>query len=383
MKKGALNPHGDDFDVMCFPNEAVGYEVVTKPMMASYKLDGMRCFFKKGEMLSRQWKPILNKQLNERFQPLKDITKNKNYILDGELYSHEIDFGEIMHYCRTEDLKDEPLPDNINFYMFDMLIDMKNNRRAEDRNKDLISFFHDLVDKSIVFDNYDFSHVYILTQLMVSTPEDAKKMFEEAVNEGFEGLILKDPDSQYKYGRITIASGDGYKFKPYQTWDARIIDVEQATEADPKAEKTITEKGYSRTSRKKGDRIPIEKASAFRVMYEDKELKVSIAATDEEKEKIWKEKDSYIGKYIEYKGMLVGAKDLPRHPVFVRMRPDKDDEFAEATKPRLSNEEIRKIMEDSAQQLEDKKEELAAKSKESYRKMGRIKPDDLKIQFDI
>jgi hypothetical protein len=46
--------------------------------------------------------------------------------------------------------------------------------------------------------------------------------------------------------------------------------------------------------------------------------------TDEEKEKVWKEKDSYIGKTIEYKAMLVGSKDLPRHPVYIRMRPDKD-----------------------------------------------------------
>ena len=46
--------------------------------------------------------------------------------------------------------------------------------------------------------------------------------------------------------------------------------------------------------------------------------------TDEEKEEVWKNKESYIGRYIQYKGMLVGAKDVPRHPTFERFRNDKD-----------------------------------------------------------
>jgi DNA ligase-1 len=309
------NPHGDDFNPMLFPNEAVGYEVVTKPMMASYKLDGMRCIFKNGQMLSRQFKPILNKQLNERFAKMKELTKDNPFVFDGELYSHDIDFGEIMHYCRTEDLGDEPLPDSIKFYCFDRTnVIMANEIPAHVRYMVVQT---ELANVS--------PYVEVLEQRTISTPEEAKAMFEEAVAKGYEGLILKDPNSFYKHGRISTTSGDGYKFKPYQTWDARIIAVEQATEVAPTAEKKKTEYGYSKTSRKKGDRIPVEKASAFTVLYDGKLLKVSLAMTYKEKEQVWREKDSYIGKTIEYKGMLVGAKDVPRHPVFVRMRPDKDE----------------------------------------------------------
>jgi DNA ligase 1 len=343
VKKDKLNPHGDNFSPMLFPNDAVGYEVITKPMMASYKLDGMRCLFKDGEMLSRQWKPIANKQLNDRFECMKKLTKINNAIYDGELYSSEMTFTELMHYCRTEDLGKEPLPDSIKYYIFDVVpeqpaipeeLDEEMKKMLTIDMRAIMRYYYmtgialwdekDRLRIPINTNKENFPYVEDLKQVIVSTPEEARRMFEEAIALGFEGLILKDPNSLYKYGRITTKSGDGYKFKPYQTWDAKIIGVEQATEVDPKAEKKITELGYSKTSRKKGDRIPIEKASAFRVMYEDKELKVSIAMTDEEKEKVWREKDSYIGKYIEYKGMLVGSKDVPRHPVYVRMRPDKD-----------------------------------------------------------
>jgi DNA ligase-1 len=287
-------------------------------MMASYKLDGMRCIFKNGEMLSRQFKPIINKQLNERFEPLKKMSLERGEIYDGELYSHELNFQEIMHYCRTDDLGDEPLPESINFYCFDWLY----GTDPEAYPNMTASMRYESIEE---MSGMNIPHFIGLEQRIVSTPEQVKQMFEEAIAAGFEGLILKTPESKYKFGRISIASGTAYKFKPYQTFDSKIIGVEQATEVDPTVERKVGELGYHKTSRKKGDRIPIEKASAFRVLYDGKEVKVSLAMTDEEKEKVWREKDSYTGKYIEYKAMLVGSKDLPRHPVFTRFREDKDD----------------------------------------------------------
>jgi len=115
--------------------------------------------------------------------------------------------------------------------------------------------------------------------------------------------------------------------KPFQTFDAKIIDVIQGTEVRKGAKKKINELGNSVTSKKKDDRILINRACDFVVMYEGKELKVSIAMTNEEKEEVWKNRDNYIGKWIEYKGMKVGMKEdgLPRHPVFIRFRIDKDE----------------------------------------------------------
>jgi DNA ligase-1 len=148
--------------------------------------------------------------------------------------------------------------------------------------------------------------------------------FEEALAWGCDGLILRSPNGRYKFGRGTVKEGLIYKLKPFQTFDAKILDVLQGTIVDPNAEKKINELGNSVTSKKKGDRILANKASDFVVLYEGKELKVSIAMTLKEKEEVWANKGKYIGRWIEYKGMLVGAKDLPRHPVFLRFRDDKD-----------------------------------------------------------
>ena len=122
-----------------------------------------------------------------------------------------------------------------------------------------------------------------------------------------------------------IKEGLIFKVKPFRTFDAVIKDVVQATKVDPEAEKKTNELGRSVTSKRQKDRILIEKASAFKVMYEGHEVKPVIAMSDTEKEEIWENRDKYIGRWIEYRGMQIGAKDVLRHPVVTRFREDKDE----------------------------------------------------------
>ena len=52
--------------------------------------------------------------------------------------------------------------------------------------------------------------------------------------------------------------------------------------------------------------------------------RVTITGTEEFRRDIWKNKEKYIGKMIEYKAMVIGMKDFPRHPTFLRFREDRD-----------------------------------------------------------
>jgi hypothetical protein len=59
------------------------------------------------------------------------------------------------------------------------------------------------------------------------------------------------------------------------------------------------------------------------VDFNGKELSVPISMPDEKKEYIWNHQDEFLGKFVEYKYMTVGMKDLPRIPKMIRMREDK------------------------------------------------------------
>jgi len=307
---------------MLAPNEEVDLDSINYPVLASYKLDGVRCIFKNGEILSRSLKPIVNKQLREKFEPIRAWCEKTGNILDGEIYSPELTFQEIMRYVMTQDFEDKKsikkfgevltIPDHLRFYCFDALYGGNINNPFQDRYK-MVNEISGLIDIMPVI------HQFLYCK------DDVENYFKRALKDDCEGLILRSPTGHYKCGRGTLKEGLIYKVKPFQTFDSKIIGVIQATKVDPNAEKKTNELGRSVTSKKKDDRILIEKASAFLVEYEGKEVKPVLAMTDEEKVAIWANREQYIGKYIEYKGMLIGSKDVPRHPVMVRFREDKDN----------------------------------------------------------
>ncbi len=314
---------------MLAPNETVNLNTIKYPLMVSTKLDGIRCIFYKGEILSRSLKQIQNKQIREKFEPIRKYSEEHQCILDGELFSSELTLQQITGFVMSHDLTDKKsikrygsiveIPAHLNFYCFDIIGINEDSTPALD-----VEFQKRLGCMALDISEYNLTDVVIpVKHTWVNTKEEVETLFEKALEDGEEGLILRDPKGRYKCGRGTIKEGLIYKVKPFRTFDAQIIGVVQATTVNPDAEKTINELGRSVTSKRKQDRELVEKASAFKVLYEEKEVKVVIAMTDEEKKTIWENKDSYIRKTIEYKGMLVGAKDVPRHPVMLRFREDK------------------------------------------------------------
>lgn len=102
-----------NFKPMLAPNKQLKIKDLPLPLMGSYKIDGIRCISKDGTLFSRSLKPIVNKQLHERFRFLGQYAM----ILDGEFYSKSISFNELSGICRS---LDRTLPDDLKFYCFDL-----------------------------------------------------------------------------------------------------------------------------------------------------------------------------------------------------------------------------------------------------------------------
>lgn len=312
------------FKPILAPNQEPNLEEIKYPIMASYKLDGIRCIFYKGEMLSRSLKPIVNKQLRNKFEPIRAWTEKTGNVLDGEIYSPELTFQEITRCVMTQDFTSEKsikklggiytIPDSVKFYCFDALYGGRPEYCFRDRYKMIIEI------------SGEIEHLIPVVHDWVFSAEDVELMFDKALREGYEGLILRNGQSDYKFGRGTIKEGIIYKVKPFRTFDGKIIDVLQGTEVNPNAEKKVNELGHSVTSKKKDNRIPVDMAKDFVVKYQGQKLKVSLSSmTHAERKSVWKYRTKLISEMIEYKGMLIGSKDVPRHPVFVRYRKDRND----------------------------------------------------------
>jgi len=320
------------FSPMPAPNNEIDLNDIKYNLFASTKLDGIRCIFKDGEILSRSLKQIQNKQLREKFEPIRKFCEENNIIMDGEIYNHNLPFSLISSCVMTQDHNDKKaiksweekcVEHDVNMTREEAVAGMK-FWCFDSLKPDCLDTFVKRQEYILGFLNTHRNIMHQVSQCIVTSKQEVEKLFEEALDQGYEGLILKDPLGGYKFGRGTVKEGLIYKVKPYRTFDSQIIGIVQSTVVDPNAEKKTNELGRSVTSKKQEDRIAIDMASAFVVIYEGQEVKPVIAKTHEEKKEIWKNRDQYIGKWIQYKGMLVGAKDVPRHPVMEHFREDKD-----------------------------------------------------------
>jgi len=319
------------FKPMKAPNQALegktAYDkacTLSYPLIGSFKLDGFRCEFYESQMRTASLKPFNNININKKFKPIVDFVRTEprlNPLLDGELLAPSYPFNKFSGIFRSDKME---LPQDTAFFMFDYVVDDKFDERFDDRIKRIPKI-------SVLFPDL----INVVEQKVLCSPEEVVAYYEEALSwvEEFEGeehfvcdgLILRSPSGKYKTGRGTMKEGLIFKLKPYETFDEKIIGIEEGTNVDPNAEKTINELGRSVTSKKKADRILAGWAKNFIVMHEgETQLSVSIKATKEEKIYIWQNQSEFIGKTVEYKGLMIGAKDLPRHPVQVRMREDKD-----------------------------------------------------------
>lgn len=306
-------------------NKEIDIDQLKFPLLVSTKLDGYRCIINNGQILTCSLKQVQNKQLREKLEGIRKWTEDNNCILDGEIYSDKLTFQELNKFFMAHDLESPrsikrygcvlAIPDHVKFYCFDCITNDNFNEPFIDRIKG-VEKVTNLFKESVA-----------LSHVIVTNKDELENEFEKSVDNGEEGLMLRNLNGIYKKGRASFKQNIIFKYKPFVTVDAKILKVIQSTIVDPNVEKTINELGRSQTSRKKNDRILIEKAAAFLVDYEGKETKVNIAMTDSEKEDIWKHRKSYIGKWVEYKFLKVGMKDdgKPRHANTIRMRPDKDD----------------------------------------------------------
>ena len=274
----------------------------------SIKRDGVRAELGNGRLKTRALKPFPNEHLPEYFEELLDLTEGNNIILEGELYSPSTSFDVLSGILRS---KDKDLPEDLEFYCFDILDNTVTGTQVP------FSLRYQRY-RGISATNYVSVEHYYLTVTSIG------RYYQTAISQGYEGIILRNPSSMYKLGRVTHTDNIAYKMKETNSYDCTILGYEP--EYTNTSESYINELGYKQKHKRKADRVPLERLGAIIADYQGQRLKVMPAMTQEEAEYFWKIKEAFIGNTIEVKG-TESSKGRLRHPVLVRVRgvEDKDE----------------------------------------------------------
>jgi len=160
-----------------------------------------------------------------------------------------------------------------------------------------------------------------LEHIIISSIAELIEYEEKAVMMGYEGVMLRDPDGRYKYGRSTVNEGILLKLKRFVDEEAMIIDlVEKMHNLN---EVTLDERGYSKRSSVLANMQPMNTLGALVVNSQRWGVfKVGSGFTDEQRNEVWVNASKYIGATITFKYFPHGVKDKPRSPIFKGFRVD-------------------------------------------------------------
>ena len=163
-----------------------------KQWLASYKHDGVRCllFLRDGEVhtASRggQDYDIPATYIRQDPYVIQIFNENPDMILDGEIYRHLWNLQTISGLCRREELVEE--------------------------HKELVFHCYDIVDTTLPFkiraqklgmfnkSRPDDSRIIFVEHRPVKGLAQIMQMHDEAIANGYEGLVVRDPEKEYKPG---------------------------------------------------------------------------------------------------------------------------------------------------------------------------------------
>lgn len=274
------------------------------PVFVSTKLDGIRCLVIDSVVYSRSLKPIRNKHVQKLFG------KPEYNGMDGELVVGDVYAKDVFQKTTSGVMSVEGEPD-VKFYVFDIC-----NRPEETFTARRFILYNKL--KSFPPD----SSVMMLEQHYVETLYDLQQHLEDERVKGGEGLICRNPDGNYKYGRSTPKEQLSVKLKFFEQDEFEVIGFEERMHNTNEA--TTNELGYTERSSCKENLIPMNTLGSLILRYSDSEFRCGTGFSDVQRKEIWDNKESYLGKLASVRYMSVGSKDLPRVPSFQGWR-DIDD----------------------------------------------------------
>jgi DNA ligase-1 len=185
---------------------------VKYPCYIQPKLDGYRCIYSKGALLSRQHKEytIVKTHHQELVNELGKLPQE--FIYDGELYIHDdkdVTFETLGVLRKQKNMTTEDLTNlrKISYYIYDIV---DNIMSFEDRYKLL-----NQIDFS------QFKYIHLVNTIEVNDVQTLRKYHVSFVNDqNYEGTMVRNKHGKY----IGYRSTDLLKYKNFEDHEFKIVD---------------------------------------------------------------------------------------------------------------------------------------------------------------
>jgi len=291
------------------PEKDQSIDTLTYPLVVSPKIDGIRCVILDGKALSRALKPIPNKYIQSVLSdPLLDG-------LDGELM---IGDGSSFSSVTTGIMSRSGEP-NFTYHVFDDFSEpdypyygrvVKYLRRCAALRRRVVKWR---------------GRINPVPVTHVSNPRELRGMVDTFLANGFEGAMVRDKCGRYKFGRATFNEGLLTKIKPLEDAEATIVGFEEQN-TNTNAQITNELGRGARSSHKAGmvGKGTLGKFLLTSEEFGDFKCGTGLGLDDALRQRIWDDRDHYLGMLITFTFQRIGMKDKPRIPIFKGFRHEGD-----------------------------------------------------------
>lgn len=296
VPKENLDQNGNKKPMLALSWECIKENVLNRVWYASAKIDGVRSlmYHKNGIIYtsSRGGKDydVPTTYIREDPYLLSFFNQYPDVILDGELYIHGKPLSYISGITRLQNLC--PKHRELSYYIYDIVDESKPFKERINILKDLA---HYASLQALALDVHDMFKV--VDHILVQGKDNIINLHNKYVSEGYEGLVIRDPEQVYKCGARDKRM---LKIKMFQDSEFKIIGVTDGLRAEDFVFNMETKEGYPFEAKPMGDR-------ALKMWYrENINQIIGTMAT------------------VKYFGYTTTDKPVPNLPIFKALRNETD-----------------------------------------------------------
>lgn len=280
------------------------------PLLASPKLDGIRCLIVDNKALSRKFKPIPNHFIRSY---LEEKLGGYTGDFDGELI-----VGDTFQSSSSGVMSECGEPDFI-YHVFDLV--GSNTKHP---------FSERIVDLKYLTDKLNDPRIQLVPHVVINSYAELLAYEEEMLALGYEGVMVRSLYGPYKNGRSTLKEGYLLKVKRFCDTEGIVVGFEERLHNANEA--TVDELGHTKRSSHQENMVPMGTLGSLILKVPEGNEYFEAGLTfgcgtgfdDATRQNIWDNRAKYMGKMAKVKFQNNGIKDVPRFPVFIGWREEDD-----------------------------------------------------------
>ena len=272
-------------------------EALSFPVLATPKLDGIRCLKIAGQALTRSFKPISNTFAREW------IEANLPDGVDGELMLR----GGTFNATTSAIGRESGEPDFV-FHVFDYVsegIDVPYACRVRELER-----------------LPRWEHAEKVLPVEIKNADELAAYEEKCVAAGYEGVMVRDPAGPYKCGRSTEREGWLLKIKRFADAEAEVLEPYEGMSNQNEAERDAF--GRTKRSLAKAWMVGRGELGGFIVRALDTGVEFRLGYNHVlggiDRVSLWLKKEALVGRLVKFSHQPSGAKEAPRFPKFLGFR---------------------------------------------------------------